>query len=481
LPALSPGEQAIAVEAWHELVLLEDDARRQHMHWVHNRTNNPQDKQPGSFSRQGFFEHLCTCYQEVYPEAANRHGSILLFSAVAKEKLGVVSASGASLEHNHGPTYCSKRHYWKQVAELSYKKYRVKMHVAVHSGYATMYKYITDSTSRKPRSELDAEVWLSKDHPRGVVLKRLLEAGARQANAFAGRTGKRGASSSAEGDVTKRFRAGDVYALVAGEKFQSILQVQDHAFALAQNCDTRLAEFCTSVGEDKLADLIKSAVSIVEAPTTLALKCSSRMDLLRKAAAEGTCTCGGVWAPGAHKVLAHQGEDVIKFCQDVCRALEIGARRGTNMAIIGEPGCGKSMVFEPFDDIFHVMGKPDSKSTFPMSGIIDAHTLVWQEYYHKDKIVLFEDLLAVLAGERLEIRVPHRKNHSHRNTAPMFYSSNSLLAVRRDDPEQMQRLNTAMCERFIIRRWNVPIPFNCRQTDFPRCGRCCANFLLLNR
>ena len=38
-------------------------------------------------------------------------------------------------------------------------------------------------------------------------------------------------------------------------------------------------------------------------------------------------------------------------------ALEVGAKRGKNIALIGEPGCGKSMMFEPFDEIFTVMGK----------------------------------------------------------------------------------------------------------------------------
>ena len=51
-PALSPGEQAVAAEAWHEVALFEDDVRRQHIHWVHSRTNDPGDVQPESFTRE---------------------------------------------------------------------------------------------------------------------------------------------------------------------------------------------------------------------------------------------------------------------------------------------------------------------------------------------------------------------------------------------------------------------------------------------
>ena len=108
--------------------------------------------------------------------------------------------------------------------------------------------------------------------------------------------------------------------------------------------------------------------------------------------------------------MSTEYQDVPKFCQDVCLALDLGAKRGTNMAIIGPPGCGKSMLFESFDKILSVMGKPEAKSTFPLAGVLDAHALVWQEYKHKDSIVLFEDLLALTVGQRLEIRVPHRSN-----------------------------------------------------------------------
>ena len=124
------------------------------------------------------------------------------------------------------------------------------------------------------------------------------------------------------------------------------------------------------------------------------------------------------------------------------------------------------------------MGKPDSKSSFPLANFLEADLLLWNEYKHEDSLVLFEDILVVLCGERVEVRVPHKKNISHRNTAPMFYSR---LRVVREDPEEMSRLNIAMDERFCTRCWTVPIPKESRVVSFPRCGRCCAQFLLMNR
>ena len=176
-------------------------------------------------------------------------------------------------------------------------------------------------------------------------------------------------------------------------------------------------------------------------------------------------------------VLKLQGEDVSKFCKDVCRALELGAVRGCNVALIGDRGCGKSMVFESFDKIFSkVMGKPDSKSSFPLTNVVDAQLLLWNEYKHKDSILLFEDLLAIAAGERIEIRIPNEKNVSVRKQAPMFLTSNSMLIVVRPNLAEMERLNNAMKERFTIRTWLKPIPMDCRVTVFPRCGKSRADF-----
>lgn len=164
---------------------------------------------------------------------------------------------------------------------------------------------------------------------------------------------------------------------------------------------------------------------------------------------------------------------------EVCRALEVGARRGVNVAIIGEPGCGKSMPFEPFDGIYTVMGKPESKSSFPLEGVLDAHVTLWQDWKFNDATILFEDLLSLTVGERTNIRIPCKTNVPFHNQSPLFYSSN-LYVVRRD-PAEMMRLNAAIAESFCTRVWMVPIPSAERIVDFPRCSRCCANFYLMYR
>ena len=77
--------QAIADEGWSELVALSADARRKHIHWTHVKTDDPSHVQPHQISRPELWEHLERVYKEVYPEPANRTGSILLFGMVVKE------------------------------------------------------------------------------------------------------------------------------------------------------------------------------------------------------------------------------------------------------------------------------------------------------------------------------------------------------------------------------------------------------------
>jgi hypothetical protein len=485
---LAINNSALAAEAWTEVTALAEGAQRQHIHYTHIRTHSSLDRQPDTFTRKQFFQHLEKCYAEAFPEPANPTGSILLFGGVAKEfhapDAGAEDECGD--EHHHAPTYNSKRHFWKKVADISHQKYRVKLNAVAHDGYYSMYSYITRASSKKPLAHLDGEVFLSEHHPRGKALKKLLDAGEVHARASAGR--KKAKLQSLAGDslglpAGKRIRAGDVYGMVAGagSRVRTALDLQALAEKAAGQGDFRLAEFCTAMGEDKLERLVHGAVSVVDAPRTLNLKQSSRMMLLRQAAAEKPCVCNGVWIPGVLWVLGVHGEDVGVFCRDVCRALEVGARRGTNIAIVGKPGCGKSMPFEPFDGILPVMGKPESKSSFPLAGALDARVLLWQDYKHSDSIVLFEDILSLVVGELMEIRTPCKKNIPFRNNSPFFFTSNSPLRVVREDPEQMCRLNEAMTERFCARTWTTPLPAAQRIADFPRCSRCCANFYLMYR
>ena len=81
-----PALAALADEAWSELTALSDDSRRKHMHWDHVRTHSAAHRQPDSFTREQFWEHLCNVHKAVYPRPQNKTGSILMFGCVAQER-----------------------------------------------------------------------------------------------------------------------------------------------------------------------------------------------------------------------------------------------------------------------------------------------------------------------------------------------------------------------------------------------------------
>ena len=122
------------------------------------------------------------------------------------------------------------------------------------------------------------------------------------------------------------------------------------------------------------------------------------------------------------------------------------------------PGCGKSTVFEDLNLIFNTSGKPARDSSFPLSGILGTDVLLLQEFSWSAKICAFEELLQMLAGERLAVRVPCARPVQHRITASMFYTAWAPLGVTGMDASRPYNLNTAVAERFTTRTWARPHP-----------------------
>ena len=139
---------------------------------------------------------------------------------------------------------------------------------------------------------------------------------------------------------------------------------------------------------------------------------------------------------------------------------------------------GKSMVFESLDEVFSVGGKPQQGSSFPLSDIIDVDVLLWQEFKWSPKVCSWEDLLSILCGEKLGIRMPGTKGVQHRNCAPMFYTARQSLKMISQDVSEMEEYNEAMTERFKIRTWSKPLPKAERRPDFPKCGCCFATAMI---
>ena len=473
-----PAYQALVDEAWSELTSLSEDKRRKHVHWVHVRTADPQQKQPEAFTREGFWSHLSKVYKDVYPEPANPSGSILLFGMVAKERHAAAGGAGEGDEHHHCPCYTSLQHYWAPVARRSLEL-GVKLHAACHDGYTAMYVYIVCPSPKKPLHDLDSDVWFSPEHPRGRLLQKLLEVGNRACLGL-NRKQKRCSGAAQEEEGQKRLRPADLYSFVGQTGVRTLLELQQRANAEAAAGDARLAEFCTTHKPDEVQQYLDNAWAVREAPQR-ALSCDPDLVAkLRKAALESACVCNGFWVSGVTYVLQNNHEDVTEFCSDVLRALVMGACRGVNLAIVGPPGCGKSTVFDALDTVFRVSGKPQSGSTFPFLDIVDAEVLLWQEFVWDANMCSFEDILSLMCGERIGIRQPGKKPLPHKNRAPMFYTAWEALTFRGRNPNQMTAYNEAVGERFKTRTWTVKLPKEGRLPRFPHCARCFSQWLLNN-
>ena len=429
-------------------------------------------------------------YNEVYPEEASESGSILLFGGAAKELHAESSKWELRQEHHHAPTYSSKQHLWSRIAKVSLEKHHVKMHAACHDGYTSMYDYVRKPSVKKQLSELDAEFFLSTEHPRGGELRRLLEAGAASNRAQAAKRARSaggdlvaqaaGDGSATPGGATKRIRVADVYDIVRSGGYRHALALQAHAEVLSQQGDVSLARFCTSHGTVRLQEHLKAAWAVIDAPKSL-VPTPTRLEKLKDCAMHHQCVCGGIWKAGAAFVLENNRENVARFGRDVCRALALGAKRGVNVAVVGEPGCGKSMILQPLELIFCTMPPPEDGSTFPLAGIVNVDVILWQDFEYSSRTVNYMDLLRVLVGERVGVRIPGEKNVSVNNKAPMFYSALEKIAPHKSmSHAAYTRKSLAMDERFVLREWSRPLPMARRHADFPHCAPCFASFMLDN-
>ena len=318
-------------------------------------------------------------------------------------------------------------------------------------------------------------MYLSPLHPRGEDLTKLLELGAKSAAC------RRGHSSSLadghRGHGPKRQRVDSIYELIATNNIQSSLDMEVFANKEMSAGRPAVAEFCTRSGH-RLDQYIANARRVMDAPKSLEEKALTLMGKLLRAAESLTCVCGGSWIPGALQILQRNHIDQNQFIDALCRALELGAKRGVNVGLVGRAGSGKSSLIEPLDQIFKAAGKPQKGSTFPLSNTIGCDVLLWQDYKHHEPTVSFDDLLSYLVGESVDVRIPGEKNVKVRNRAPLIYSGRQAISSRFEDPSERCDYDEMMTERFTLFRFPTPIPKTQRRPDHPHCGKCCAQFYL---
>ena len=127
------------------------------------------------------------------------------------------------------------------------------------------------------------------------------------------------------------------------------------------------------------------------------------------------------------------------FHNDFQRFLVVGARRGVHLAILGEPGSGKSMILQPLELICQTMPPPEDGSSLPLAALLDAEIILWQDFEYNHKTLNFSDLLRLVVGERIGVRLPGALNTGFNNTAPIFYSALQPITPPRWGPKATRR------------------------------------------
>ena len=225
---------------------------------------------------------------------------------------------------------------------------------------------------------------------------------------------------------------------------------------------------------------IRNARRAIDATQLAEERGMTLMDKLRRASAQLTCECGGTWCAGVAQILLINIIDKHVFAKAMVRALEMGAKRGTNIGLVGRAGSGKSTLIESLEKVCTTAGKPQQNSSFPWSNAAQCDILLWQDYKHHEQTVSFTDLLSFLVGESVDVRVPGEKNVKVRNVAPMIYSGRAPLPSSFSEPSGRLEYDEMMMERFTTFRFTHPIDKHTRRPDYAQCGKCCAHFYLSN-
>ena len=452
-----------------DLAALATTVRRKHIHYTHVRTENAAHVQPEQMTKQQFWEHLAKCYKDVYPDPGSGTGSILLFGMVCTERHRQSEKREHREQHKHAPTFSAKQHYWNRVAKVSLEKYNVPLNAASHNSYHTMYEYLRKPTAKKPLSELDPEPYFSRLHPRGEQLQQFLET-CRQSHAMLQNRWTGDAEHPA-----KKQRVENVFEVIRAQSITSVPALMQHALAEASNGNPALADFCTRFSQ-RLPHMVSAANEIVDSQSRAAAAELSLLDKLRAAATEAACVCGGRWQGSAEEILRRNGINGVEFKATVITALREGARRGTNIGLVGSKGCGKSFLVEPLKHIFVAASKPQRGSTFPLATAISADILLWQDYRHHEGTVAWTDLLSFLCGEGIGLRKPGEPNTEIHNKAPMIYTGRRKMTCTFQEDEEREEYDSMMEDRFQMYFFNAPIPN--QSPTFPQCARCCAAFYL---
>ena len=96
----------------------------------------------------------------------------------------------------------------------------------------------------------------------------------------------------------------------------------------------------------------------------------------------------------------------------------------------------------------------ESGSTCPLSGLLDAEVVLWQDFEYEAKKINCQDLLRLLVGEKVGVRSPGSVNIQHKNTTPVFYSAMQKIKTHTGSKETVERKTPTRVTK-MVQNWGT--------------------------
>ena len=415
---------------------------------------------PAEFTRAEFGALLAEAY------AIKQPGNHVVYYAVAQEQ----HKEGTDAQRNvhfHAVVKCARQHWYAGIVRWLRDRGVYVSASCSHLQYCTAFRYLVLPSNRKPKDELDREVFLSRGHPSKAAAAtptQSLEATLQASDSAADR------GPEAE-QKTKRIpiKVKVAEALVSlGIKTVEGLQ----AYARAER-DAGKRDFYGFCLDHRDLDGYVADVWRIEAASAYK---PPPMKVVREAA-ERACECAtcGRWAEATKELLERNGIPEAELAAALAENLTDGPGKGLNVFLYGESNCGKSHCLAPLEVIFgddKVMPKPDDNPTFAMETLRDFDVVLFEEFTYNKKIMTWDDLDLWLAAQPWGLARKGKKSIKYRPTQPVFFTGPHKLR----HPTNDRRKETMMDNRMRYFKFDRPIVKVDRRIR--PCARCFARWVL---
>ena len=383
-------------------------------------------------NRQVYFITYSKADMELFP--TQNEFALALVDVIASLKLPLECWVASKEEHQDGSLHyhmtvkLSTQSKWLQIKKEFYNRHNVQLHFSCKTyGYAKAYQYTTKSSPPE---------WIS--HSEGhedLTPIRVRTEHCMAANVQRGKQGeekKRRAATAAGSSKDKTaqephdLRHKDVIKLVVDKKVGSYEHLQGMGEVRRRLGEWDLFNYLAIHTKIKIEEMIQRVWSTMQAPEKL-----SAVDLPRIAvvtnAKSGDCVanCEGNWRRMAEEIVSQNPlVDGKRLKQQMLANIDMGRCKGSTLFFVGPQDAGKSFLLLPIEVMFKTFSNP-TRGTYNWVGVEDAECIFLNDFRWDKNLIAWDDLLRLLAGERLWFERPKNLFASNylmdeTNTIPIF-------------------------------------------------------------